>query len=47
MSLKIGDIELDLQGQFGLQTFKNFVLAFRKIELFQILPPNLNCILSI
>ena len=38
MSLKIGDIELDLQGQIGLQTSKNCVLTFRKIELFQILP---------
>ena len=29
MNLKIGDLDLDLQGQIGLQTLKNFVLTKR------------------
>ena len=38
--LKIGDLDLDLQGQIGLQTSKIFVLTLR-IEAFIILQPEL------
>ena len=40
-SLKICDLDLDLQGQSGLETSKILVLTF-KIEPFRILPFNLN-----
>ena len=44
MILKIGDLDLDLQGQFGLQTSKTFIL---NIEALQILPSNINCLSKI
>ena len=41
MILKIGDLDLDLQGKIGLQTSEMFILT---VELLQILPSNLNCL---
>ena len=43
MILKTGDLEIDLQGQIGLQTSKIFILLLN-IEPLQILPSNLNCL---
>ena len=42
------DLELDLQCQIGLQTSKIFISTVKYyIELFRILPSNLNCLSSI
>ena len=39
MSLKIGDFDLDFQGLIGLETSKGFVLAFKKLSLFEFYLP--------
>ena len=45
-SLRTGDLDLDLQGQIGLQTWKIFVFSFL-IDPCGILPLHLNCLLII
>ena len=44
MVLQIGDLDLDLQGQIGLQTSKILILTVKPL---QILPANLNCLSGI
>ena len=46
MILKIGDVDLDLQGQIGLQTSK-ILFQLLNIEPLQILLSNLNCLSGI
>ena len=43
--LKIDNLDLDLQGQVGIQTSNIFILTV-KHEPLQILPSNLNCLPS-